>query len=132
VSPGRGAALVVEWSDDVWAQEVERLRDASPARQAANRARRKIDAHGLDLVELRVCDATGRDGTRLARCVKLYVPLSGAPSEQPYGFVFDVGKDPTGRPVLFLLAYGERHPQRGARSVYERAHKRRHGKYPDE
>jgi hypothetical protein len=33
--------------------------------------------------------------------------------------------------ALALVAYGERHPARGARSAYERAHKRLHGRYPD-
>jgi len=31
-----------------------------------------------------------------------------------------------------MLAFGERHPEPGSRSVYERAHKRLHGRYPDE
>jgi hypothetical protein len=36
------------------------------------------------------------------------------------------------RMELQLLAFGERHPPSGARSVYERAHKRLHGRYPDQ
>jgi hypothetical protein len=31
-----------------------------------------------------------------------------------------------------FVAFGERHPQPGTRSVYERAHKQLHGRYPDE
>jgi hypothetical protein len=34
--------------------------------------------------------------------------------------------------VVVLLAFGERHPSPGTRSVYERAHKRVHGRYPDQ
>jgi hypothetical protein len=33
---------------------------------------------------------------------------------------------------LRLLAFGEGHPRPGSRSVYERAHKRLHGRYPDQ
>jgi hypothetical protein len=36
----------------------------------------------------------------------------------------------TGRVILRLIAYGGRHPRIG-RSVYQRAHRRPHGHYPD-
>jgi len=55
------------------------------------------------------------------------VPLRDTPpSQRPYGFVFI----PTREGVLALVAFGERHPRPGTRSVYERAHKRLHGRYP--
>jgi hypothetical protein len=64
--------------------------------------------------------------------VKVYVPITIAPpSERPFGFVLVPGVARDGRLQLTLLAFGERHPRRGSRSVYERAHKRRHGRYPD-
>jgi hypothetical protein len=81
------------------------------------------------------CAAIGADGTRLGRCVKVYLPLERASSaEAPYGFVFQMGVDdgPPPRVELGLLAFGERHPPPGTRSVYERAHKRLHGRYPDQ
>jgi hypothetical protein len=34
--------------------------------------------------------------------------------------------------VLLLIAFGERHSRPGVRSVYERAHPRLHGRYPDQ
>lgn len=34
--------------------------------------------------------------------------------------------------TLRFIAYGERHPAAGTRSVYERAHKRLHRRYPDQ
>lgn len=33
---------------------------------------------------------------------------------------------------LQLLAFGERHPRAVVRSVYQRAHKRLHRRYPDQ
>jgi hypothetical protein len=64
--------------------------------------------------------------------VKLYVPLgkSGA-SAAPYGFVFRLQQEPDGSVSLNLVAFGERHPDNpSTRTVYERAHKRLHGRYP--
>jgi hypothetical protein len=72
----------------------------------------------------------GRDGTRLGGLVKVYVPISAAPpSKRSFAFVFGPGRDERG-PYVALVAFGERHPKRGVRSVYERAHK--HGRYPDQ
>jgi len=75
----------------------------------------------------------GEDGTRLAGCLKVYVPLAERrPSKRPYGFVFELAEARDGGVTLRLLAFGERHPRPGVRSVYERAHKRLHGRYPDQ
>lgn len=79
---------------------------------------------------VRSCDAEHVGGTRLARCVKVYVPLGLEPSRARWAFVFRIHIDRDGRGVARLLAFGERHPARG-RSVYERAHRRLHGRYPD-
>ena len=71
----------------------------------------------------------GKDRTSLEGLVKVYAPISDAPpSERPYNFVFI----PTREGVLGLVAYSERHPASGARSVYQRAHKRLDGRYPNE
>lgn len=60
------------------------------------------------------------------------VPITSAPaSHRPFGFVLSAGRDDRGV-YLALVAYGERHPRPGTRSVYERAHKRLHGRYPDQ
>ena len=78
-------------------------------------------------------DAEGGDGTRLARCLKVYVPLVDRPaSERPYAFVFELAVSGEGDVTLRLIAYGERHPAPATRCVYERAHKRLHGRYPDQ
>ncbi len=65
-------------------------------------------------------------------CVKLYVPLGKAgASDAPFGFVFRFQEEADGSFALALVAYGERHPDNPAtRTVYERAHKRIHGRYP--
>jgi len=38
---------------------------------------------------LLACEAAALDGTRLANCVKLKVPLERPASEAPYGFVLE-------------------------------------------
>jgi hypothetical protein len=115
-----------------WAEEVDRLDERSPSRAQAGRARREIET-GKAAPALRKCEPDGEDGTRLVGCAKLYVPLGrqGA-SDAPFGFVFQLAQDPDGGLVWSFLAFGERHPNNPAtRSVYERAHKRLHGRYPE-
>ena len=52
-------------------------------------------------------------------------------SEAPFGFVFQLAQDPDGGLVWNFIAFGERHPDNPVtRTVYERAHKRLHGRYP--
>jgi hypothetical protein len=130
---GRGAPRVaVLITQRVWRAEVERFDPRSPARLAAERARHRLESDGLALTDLRRCDAQAADRTTLAGLVKVYVPIGDAPSsERPYAFVLSPAH---GEPIaaLALVAFGERHPRRGARSVYQRAHKRLHGRYPDQ
>lgn len=74
---------------------------------------------------------SGSDGTSLPLCWKLYVPLDASgPSAAPYGFVFEL-IETLGGVALSLIAFGERHPiNPNTRTVYERAHRRLHGRYP--
>jgi hypothetical protein len=130
---GRGARRVaVLITQRVWRAEVERFDSRSPARLAAERERPRLESNGLALADLRRCEAEAADGTRLVGLVKVYVPIGDAPpSERPYAFVLSPAHgEPI--PALALVAFGERHPRRGVRSVYERAHKRLHGRYPDQ
>ncbi len=71
------------------------------------------------------------DNTVLPGCRKLYVPLDGeGASAAPFGFVLQAVQTDEGLAWGFL-AFGERHPENPAtRTVYERAHKRIHGRYP--
>jgi len=69
---------------------------------------------------LKRCQAESRDGTRLAGCVKVYIPQPGG----PWGAVL-TGERLTTVPTLVLLAVGQRHPVKPwTPSVYQVAHKR--------
>ena len=113
-----------------WTEEVERLDPKGDARLKAESARREIEA-GEEKLAWKPCEAAGSDGTSLPGCRKIYIPLGreGA-SAAPYGFVFQLVKTETGLAWNFI-AFGERHPDNAqTRSVYDRAHKRLHGRYP--
>jgi hypothetical protein len=125
----RPPRLPVLISPAVWEEEVERLAKSSPARVAAARERAGLDRDEIALTHLSRCEPEGADGTRLGRLVKTYVPIDAGPaSVRPFGFVFWPEHGEQGA-CLELLAYGERHPRKGTRSVYERAHERLHSRY---
>ena len=115
---GRGVARVaVRINAATWREELERFEPGSSPLLAAERERRRLEADGLDIVDLQRCAAHGPDGTRLSGLVKAYVPLSRASaSERPFGFVFSPGRDEHGVYLAFV-AFGERHPRPGTRSV---------------
>ncbi len=128
VVPGERFAF----DEDVWAEEVGRLRGTGRAHACAVGARRDIE-RSRARIAARPCESEGPEATGLAGCAKVYAPLGVEPSRAPYGFVFAIRvESDSGRVVLRMLAYGERHPGPGTRSVYERAHKRLHGRYQDE
>ena len=82
----------------------------------------QLEAEGVPIDWLRRCDHEARDGTRLPGCVKIYIPQ---PAGQ-WGAVL-LGGVADGRPTLFLLAIGDRHPDAPWKpSVYEIAHRRLH------
>jgi hypothetical protein len=123
--------LPVRFDQEEWAETVERLGEGSVARVQAERGRRDIEADSATL-DLQKCEAEGGEGTSLPGCMKVYLPLArkGA-SEAPFGFVFQLAQDPDGSFLWNYIAFGERHPDNPlTRSVYERAHKRLHGRYP--
>lgn len=123
--------LQVSFDADVWAEEVELLGQGTPMRAVAERARKEIGAPGVARSELRSCRSSD-DGTRLALCLKAYVPLGHEPEpERPYAFIFELAEGRDTGVTLRLLAFGKRHPEPGTRSVYERAHRRRFGRYQD-
>jgi hypothetical protein len=113
-----------------WTEEVERLDPKADARLKAETARREIEA-GEGKLAWKPCAVAGSHGTSLPGCRKVYIPLGreGA-SAAPYGFVFQLVRTRDGLAWNFI-AFGERHPGNAqTRSVYERAHKRLHGRYP--
>ncbi len=129
MTPRRPGRIPVRINPHVWEQEVERYNRRAAPRVAAERERPRLERDGLEISLLERCSGEGEDRTSLEGLVKVYVPIRDSPpSQRPYGFVFI----PTREGVLALVAFGERHPRTGTRSVYERAHKRRHGRYPDE
>jgi hypothetical protein len=94
-------------------------------------ARARLEDDGVAITDLRPCAANGPDGTRLAGCAKLYLPATdGPPSERPFAFIVQLARDAGGELVWIFVAYGHRHPARGVRSVYERAHRQLHGRFP--
>jgi len=129
-TPG-GPRFAVAFDDDLWEREVGRLAPNSRGRVAAESARRVLEREGAARDWLAACEPDSADGTRLGGWVKLRIPLGRPASEAPYGFVLEPALDADGRLSLRPIAFGERHPARPAtRSVYERAHNRRHGAWP--
>lgn len=75
--------------------------------------------------ELRQCDPEHRGGTRLANCVKAYLPSSGGPWRMVSEFQ---RANDTGEIQLAYLAFGVGHPSHPwQRSAYDVAHYRLHG-----
>lgn len=125
------SSVPVKFDHEEWAQEVERLDVRSRPRIQAEKALREIEG-GKTALDLRLCEGGEKGRTVLPGCAKLYLPLGrqGA-SDAPFGFVFQLAQNPEGSLVWNFLAFGERHPDNPAtRTVYERAHRRLHGRYP--
>lgn len=58
--------------DEAWNED---LSHATPAgRAVAGSDRPRLEAKGIGVDELKACESEGRDGTRLAGCVKSYRP----------------------------------------------------------
>jgi hypothetical protein len=92
------------------------------ARNALDLLRREVDRDGgLPVARLKRCEEEGRDGTRLAGCVKTYVPW---PTGR-YGLVLLPVAHPTRPLALRAFAYGVRHPAAQKPSVYKIADERR-------
>jgi hypothetical protein len=122
--PGTGAP--VHFDDALFAADLARLPET--ARAAVTAARNRYEREGVDAAERRRCDAEHPSGTRLAGCLKVYVPDFAG----PWRIVFQIAwldEDTLG---LQYVATGVAHPPAGARrrSVYELAHYRLHGSWP--
>jgi hypothetical protein len=131
IPAGDPPVVPIEFGTLEWGEEVERYDPRSPARTRAQSARKTIEA-GTAKLDWKRCKADGPGRTKLPGCRKLYVPLGkeGA-SQAPYGFVFQLIQKPDDSLAWSLISFGERHPaNERTRNVYERAHKRLHGRYP--
>lgn len=91
------------------------------ARESLDLCRREIHRDGgLSFARLKRCDEEGRDGTRLAGCVKTYVPWPIG----RFGLVLLPVAHPTRPLALRAFAFGVRHPPANKPSVYEIADRR--------
>jgi hypothetical protein len=94
------------------------------------RARADFERDGIDPADCELCEDPGPDGTRLPRCLKIYLgPPAAGPRGHDWGMVF-VPDRVDGVIEFQCLAFGVRHPPRNSRrwSVYQFADKRLHDK----
>lgn len=113
-----GPAFPVKIDEQELAEDLSHASKAG--RTAIESMIEQLKADGVPKNWLGKCDPEARDGTRLAGCVKLYIPQSAG----QWGAVF-LGGIADEKPTLFLLAVGRRHPEAPWRpSVYEIAHRR--------
>jgi hypothetical protein len=121
--------LAVRFDDTVWREAVRGF--SREPLQIATSARTDTERRGVALADVLPCEALGPDGTELVGCAKLYLPLRDAPaSERPYAFVLQLAREQDGTLVWIFVAFGHRHPRPGVRTVYERAHRQLHGRFP--
>jgi hypothetical protein len=123
--------LAVRFDEPVWREATRGFSGRSL--QIATSARAKVEHDGVALADVKPCLARGPDGSQLAGCAKLYLPLSNAPaSERPFAFIVQLARDAhTADLTWVFVAFGPRHPADGVRSAYERAHRQLHGRFPN-
>lgn len=125
----RERRLAVRFDEAVWREAIRGFSGRSL--EIAMSARAGTEPDGVALAELLPCEAAGPAGTELAGCAKLYLPFIDAPaSERPFAFVLQLARTAEDDLVWVFVAFGPRHPGRGVRSVYERAHRQLHGRFP--
>ena len=124
-SRGRSSGPAVRFDELAFAEDISHA--TAPGRWVALDARGQLERDGVDVDTLLRCQADGRDGTRLERCVKLYLPSPGG----AWRMVFEITRDRASDAlVLAYLAFGVGHPSKPWQpSAYQVAHQRLH---PDE
>jgi hypothetical protein len=121
--------LGVRFDERVWADATRGF--SRQSLNVATSARRTLEEQGIALEQLLPCQSPGPDGTQLSGCAKLYLPVGEEPpSQRPFAFVLQLARDVTGDLVFVFVAFGPRHPGPGVRTVYERAHRQLHGRFP--
>jgi hypothetical protein len=122
--------LAVRFDEAIWREAVRGF--SGVPLQVAVSARSDTERHGVALADVLPCEALGPEGTALAGCAKLYLPIGDAPpSERPFAFILQLAREGLTF-VWVFIAFGHRHPRPGVRSVYERAHRQLHGRFPDQ
>jgi hypothetical protein len=117
--PAKTGYAPVAFDENAWSEDLRNATDAG--RKAATQRRARLERYGQPIDELLRCRDEARDGTSLPGCVKTYVPSPNG----PWGIVYLIACDETGRLSLDHLAFGLRHPPTGRRaSVYEVADRR--------
>jgi hypothetical protein len=120
VSIRRGHARVL-FDEGAFAEDT--MRSGRTGAKALREAQSQFEKEGVEIAELRRCDAEGRDGTKLPACFKVYLPVPNG----KFGMVFRFVRDSEGL-ALRYLAFGVRHHPRASNvpTVYEIAHRRLH------
>ena len=114
---------------DAFESDLGRLRADSRARPVAEEARAAFTGEGVERTELMRCAAEGRDGTRLAGCLKVYLPLEE--SERPFRMVLIAGEREAGLELVYLaFGVGDQPQASPAPSADAIAHRRLHGRWP--
>jgi hypothetical protein len=114
------------FDEEAFAEDLGHASNAG--RRVAEAERTRIERDGIPIAELLGCDPEARDGTRLAGCVKTYLPQP----DGDWGMVFTGDTDGRGNPVLVYLAFGMRHPRQPWQpSLYQVAHRRLHSPASD-
>jgi len=112
----------VRFDSEAFAEDLHHATAAG--RAVGTRERGRLEREGVVATELFGCDPEPRDGTRLAGCVKTYLPQP----DGGWGMVFSGDRDAHGGPILVVVAFGVRHPvQAWQPSVYQVAHRRLNG-----
>ena len=125
---GAPRRLAVRYDEAVWREAVRGF--SGRPLEVATSARSNTERRGVALADVLPCETHGPDGTALAGCAKLYLPIgSGPPSERAFAFVLQLARE-NSTLVWVFVAFGHRHPRPGVRSVYERAHRQLHGRFP--
>ena len=120
----------VRFDEAVWRETVRGF-SGGPL-EIATSARSSAERRGVALADVLPCEGHGPDGTALAGCAKLYLPVGDAPpSERPFAFVLQLAREMDWALAWVFVAFGHRHPRVGVRSVYERAHRQLHGRFPE-
>lgn len=119
MSDKRAGRTTVLFDDAAFAEDLGRASDAG--QEVGHATRSKYEQDGVSIDDLLACDEEGTDGTRLAHCVKVYLP----PPDGKFGMVFRIERR-DGKLRLAYAAFGVRHHPRdsNAPTVYQIAHDR--------